>query len=196
MIPAFASGTLDGKPALLQYIPGRHALHGDVALKVCGDYPETGDLEIEVDVEKAMRFPLILRVPEWAEGFEATVDGQTYTPLGDRLLEIERTWSPGDTVRVRIPLHIRIVPDGDTTTESVAFVRGPQVLATDSAIDASGGIPKSEWWGDALYTCKCNQDGVEKEFRLVSFADAGQNKEDYAVLHEKIEGSPAVPGSH
>jgi DUF1680 family protein len=196
MIPAFASGTLDGKPALLQYIPGRHALHGNIALQVRGNYPATGDLEIEVDVEKTMRFPLILRVPEWAEGFEATVDGEIYTRPDDRLLEIERSWSPGDTVRVSIPLPIRIVSDGDRTTESVAFVRGPQVLATDTAVDASGGIPSTGWWGDSLYTCKCNQDGVEKEFRLVNFADAGQNKEEYAVLHEGIEAPPAMAGSH
>ena len=46
MIPAFASGTLNGKPTLLEYIPGRHALHygeGDdrqnVTLHVYGDYP-------------------------------------------------------------------------------------------------------------------------------------------------------------
>lgn len=203
MIPAFASGTLNGKPALLQYIPGKHALHHrrggkhtNVALHVHGNYPETGDLEIEVELEKATRFPLVLRVPEWAEGFEATVDGEVYKPSRDRLLEIERTWSPGDTVRVKIPLQIRIVSDGDKTTESVAFVRGPQVLATDTAIEASGGLPKTQWWGDALYTCKFKQDGVEKEFRLVNFADAGQNKEEYAVLQEGIEAPQVVPDSH
>jgi len=132
MIPAFASGTLNGRPALLQYIPGRHALHHrnggkhtNVALHVRGNYPETGDLEIEVELQEATRFPLVLRVPEWAEGFEATVDGEVHKPLRDRLLEIERTWSPGDTVHVKIPLQIRIVADGDKTTESVAFVRGP-----------------------------------------------------------------------
>ena len=75
-------------------------------------------------------------------------------------------------------------------------MRGPQVLATDTAIDASGGIPKSKWFGDTLYTCKCSQDGVEKEFRLVSFADAGQNREEYAVLHEEIEGPVTAAGAH
>ncbi len=195
MIPAFASGTLNGKPALLEYIPGRHALHygaGDnrrrVTLHVRGDYPQTGDLEIEVELEEATRFPLVLRVPTWAEGFEATVDGKVYRPSRrNRLLEIERKWSPGDTVRVTIPLGIRVVPDGDKTTESVAFARGPQILATDTAIEASGGLPESGWWGGALYTCTVKQNGVEKEFQLVNFADAGQNKQEYAVLHEGIE---------
>jgi len=194
MIPEFSSGTLNGKPALLQYIPGKHALHygaGDerknVTLHVRGDYPASGVMEIEVEPEEAMRFPVVLRVPKWAEGFEATVGGDRYTPSGSRLLEIDREWSPGDTIHLKIPLEIRIIPDGDKTTDSVAFARGPQVLATDDMIDASGGIPESGWWGDTLYTCTVKQNGVEKTFLLVPFADAGQNKEKYAALHEGIE---------
>jgi DUF1680 family protein len=200
MIPEFASGTLNGKPALLEYIPGRHALHygtgdnrKDVTLHVRGDYPETGDLEIEVALEETAQFPLVLRVPAWAEGFEATVAGDSYMPSGNRLLEIDREWSPGDKVRLTIPLEIRVVPDGDKTTDTVAFVRGPQVLATDDTIDASGGIPEEGWWGDTLYTCTVKQNGVEKEFKLVNFADAGQTKAHYAVLHEGIEAPQAPP---
>ena len=101
-------------------------------------------------------------------------------------------WSPGDTVELKIPLDVRLVPDGDKTTEYVAFVRGPQVLATDTAIDAGGGLPESGWWGDDLYSCTVKQNGVEKEFHLVNFADAGQNKEEYAVLHEGIETPSAI----
>ena len=194
MIPTFASGVLHGKPALLQYIPGRHALRYEngedrrkVTLHVGGDYPQTGDFEIEVDLEHAARFALVLRAPPWATGFEATVGGVTHRHSGSRLIEMERVWSPGDRVRVKIPLEIRQVHDGDTTGDSVAFVRGPQVLATDTAIEENG-IPES-WWGDALYTQVVKQNGIDKEFRLMTFADAGQNKEEYAVLHEDVEAN-------
>ncbi len=199
MIPTFVSGILNGKPALLQYIPGKHVLYfknGEsqekVTLHVSGDYPRTGDFEIEVELQQTARFAIVLRVPAWATGFEATVDEVTYTPADSRLIEIERTWSPGDKVRVKIPLEIRVVPHADKTLNSVAFVRGPQVLAADTAIDADGGIPESGWWGDILYTRVVKQNGVETEFRLVTFADAGQNKEEYAVLHDGIEISNSV----
>ena len=198
MIPTFASGVLNGKPALLQYVPGRHALHygtGDkrrcVAIHVGGDYPQTGDFEVEVNPEQPDRFSVVLRAPAWAPGFEATVGGVTHTPSAGRLIEIERLWSPGDKIRVRIPLEIRQIPDRDRAGSAVAFVRGPQVLATDTAIEAGGGIPES-WWGDTLYTQVAAQDGVETEFRLVPFADAGQNKEEYAVLHENIEANDSA----
>ena len=198
MIPTFASGVLNGKPALLQYIPGRHALHyasGDgrrrVALHVGGDYPRTGEFDIEVDPEQPDRFPVVLRAPCWAPDFEATVEGVTHTPSDGRLIEIERVWSPGDKIRVKIPLEIRQVSDGDTTRDSIAFARGPQVLATDTVIEASGGIPES-WWGDALYTRVVEQDGIDTEFRLVPFADAGQDKNEYAVLHERVQASDSA----
>ena len=163
-----------------------------VTLHVSGDYPRTGDLEIHVELEQADRFSVVLRAPSWAPGFKATVDGVAHTPSGSRLIEIERVWSPGDKVRVKIPLEIRRVPDGDKTSNAVAFVRGPQVLATDTAVEAGGAIAESGWWGDAIYTRVVKQNGIEKEFQLVTFADAGQNKEEYAVLHEGIEASNSV----
>ena len=192
MIPTFASGTLNGKPTVLQYIPGKHVLNlaqQTVTLNVTGDYPQTGDFEIEVEIDEAIQFPIILRVPTWATKFEATIDGTTYTPKDSRMIEIERNWSSGDKIEVTIPLEIRRVTDGDKTTESIAFVRGPQVLATDTAVDAEGGIPKSDWWGETFYTEIAKQNGADKEFKLVTFADAGQNKEEYAALQDGIEPS-------
>jgi DUF1680 family protein len=194
MIPTFVSGILNGSPAILQYVPGQHVLNyqsgqkqGIVTLNVGGDYPRTGDFEIEVELVESARFAVLLRAPSWAAGFEASVDGVSYTPAVSRLIEIERTWSPGDKVRVKIPIDIREVPHPDKTSSSVAFVRGPQVLAADTAIDSDGGVPESGWWGDTVYTQVARQNGTETEFQLVTFADAGQNKEKYAVLHEGIE---------
>ena len=192
MIPTFASGFLNGKPALLQYIPGKHVLNDgsggntNVELQVSGDYPQSGDFKIEVVLEQPTKFPLVLRAPSWAKGFEATVDGKTHTPSSSRWIEIERLLSSGDKIHLKIPLEIRVVSDGDKTTNSVAFVRGPQVLAADTAIEDGTGIPKSDWWGNALYSQVAEQNGTEKTFQLVTFADAGQNKEEYTVLHEGI----------
>ncbi|MHC4289203.1 MAG: glycoside hydrolase family 127 protein [Planctomycetota bacterium] len=196
MIPEFSSGTLNGKPALLQYIQGRHALQYvkdgkrmDVNLHVRGDYPESGDIEIEVNPEKAMRFPLVLRVPEWAEDFQASVNGDNYEVSDNRLIEIERKWSPGDKVKVTIPMPIRMVPDTDATSKMVAFARGPQVLALDDSVKAADGLPEEGWWDKTVvYTVAVGQWDWKKQFKLVPFADAGQSKADYAALHYGIEG--------
>jgi hypothetical protein len=192
MIPEVSSGTLNGKPTLLQYIPGKHALHcakGDVTLNVSGNYPESGDIEIEVNPEKAMKFPLVLRAPEWAEGFQASVDGKTYTASDNRLVEIEREWAPGDKVQVTIPIAVRIVDDTDAKSEMKAFARGPQVLALDDSIKANGGLPEEGWWPKTVvYSCAVQQWDYQKVFMLVPFADVGQTKAEYTALYHGIEG--------
>jgi DUF1680 family protein len=191
MIPEFSSGTLNGKPTLLQYIPGKHALHfakGDVILNVSGNYPDSGDIEIAVDPEKAMSFPLVLRAPEWAEGFQASVDGKTYEASDNRLIEIEREWTPGDKVQVTVPMGIRLVPDTDKSSKMVAFARGPQILAADESVKAAGGIPEKGWWDQTvLYNCAVRQWDYQKVLLLVPFADVGQTKAEYTALHHGIE---------
>ena len=82
---------------------------------------------------------------------------------------------------------IRNIPDGDKTTNCTAFVRGPQVLAEDTLVEREMGIPKKAWIGDSIYTIYAKQNGKERKFLLVPFADAGQHKEEYQVIHEGIE---------
>jgi len=195
MIPEVSSGTLNGKPTLLQYIPGKHALHYGkgagrihVDLVVRGNYPDSGDLEIEVKPEKVMQFPLVLRVPAWSKGYEASVAGETYTASAKRLIEIDRKWSPGDTIQVSIPLAIRLVRDTDKSSNMVAFARGPQVLAADESVKAAGGIPEEGWWDETvLYNCAVRQWDYQKVLLLVPFADVGQTKADYTTLHYGVE---------
>lgn len=196
MVPKFVSGVLNGNPALLQYIPGSHVLHlekaGDnqnVILQVTGDYPSSGDIQIAVEVERAAQFAIILRVPFWTTGFKATVSGKDYAVKNNhRLLEINRTWTSGDTINVQIPLEIRVVRHQDKTLDSVAFVRGPQVLAVDKTMQEGSEVFDARRWGNDFYSCVAMQNGIETEFEMVSIADAGQSKEAYAVLHDGIDG--------
>ncbi|MAV26208.1 MAG: hypothetical protein CMQ05_08825 [Gammaproteobacteria bacterium] len=193
MIPLVASGTLNGHPALLQYIPGRHVMsyHANdeqkkVTLTVKGDFPQSGDFEVGVTPESTERFTLVLRVPPWADGYSARINGSESLAVPEsRLIEIDREWQPGDTITVNMPLDIRTVPHTDVTSDAVAFVRGPQVLATDTALDGSN-VPDGNWWGNHLHSHTTNQDGKPREFHLVAFADAGQHKEAYSVLHDGV----------
>ena len=193
MIPSLASGTLNGQPALLQYVPGRHVMSyqandvsRELSLTVRGDFPRNGDFEIEVTPPNAERFTLVLRVPRWADGYSANINGGEDLAIPDsRLIEIDREWQPGDTIAINMPLDIRAVPHTDVTSDAVAFVRGPQVLATDTALDGAE-FPDSNWWGNQLHSHTVTQDGKPRDFHLVPFADAGQHKETYAVLHDGV----------
>ena len=57
----------------------------------------------------------------------------------------------------------------------------------DESIDASGSLPESSWYGKTLYKHSIRQNGVLKKFLLVNFADPGQTRAEYKVLHEGIE---------
>ncbi len=194
MIPTFVSGLLNEKPTLLQYLPGSHVINclinneqNEILLSISGNYPKSGNFEIALKLQKTSKFSLVLRVPEWAEYFVATIDNSKYEANGNRFIEINRQWKSGDIITVKIPLLIRSISDGDKTTNFTAFVRGPQVLAEDTLVEREKGIPKKAWIGDSIYTTCAQQNGKEKKFLLVPFADAGQHKEEYQVLHEGIE---------
>lgn len=194
MIPTFVSGLLNEKPTLLQYLPGSHVINclinneqNEILLDVSGNYPKSGNFEIALKLQKASNFSLVLRVPEWTDYFVAIIDDIHYEANGNRFVEINRQWTTGDIITVKIPLIVRNIPDGDKTTNFSAFARGPQILAEDTLVDREKGIPKKAWTGDSIYTTCAQQNGQERKFLLVPFADAGQQKEEYNVIHEGIE---------
>jgi hypothetical protein len=48
-------------------------------------------------------------------------------------LAIDRTWIPGDVIKVRFDLNVRMIPAFDGS-DRVALLRGPVVLAQDSRL--------------------------------------------------------------
>jgi len=75
----------------------------------------------------SVKFPLRLRVPAWCSGAGVLVNGSAVpVRAGDSLVLVDRVWSTGDVVELRLPMHI-------TTRrwhENAASVeRGPLVYA-------------------------------------------------------------------
>jgi DUF1680 family protein len=115
-----------------------HYASGEVGpLRVATDYPWDGRVEIEV--AEAGEWTLSLRVPSWAEG--ATVDGEP-APAGE-YARVERSWRPGDTVTLELPLAARLTaphPRIDAVRGCLAIERGPLVYCIEGA-DAPAGAP-------------------------------------------------------
>jgi uncharacterized protein len=120
-----------------------------VRLRQDTGYPFDGQIRIEVRPETRARFRLRLRVPGWAQGATLTVTGEATVPAPPgRYADIEREWSPGDTVALSLPMLPRVhrrsyrniqesrAPDGSPVRQQVlhhghaAFTRGPLVYAT------------------------------------------------------------------
>ena len=74
-----------------------------------------------------MRFPLVLRVPEWAEGATVSLAGGAAQPMrAGSLHRVEREWSGETTLAVRFPMRPRVTT---RYNEAVAVERGPLVYS-------------------------------------------------------------------
>jgi uncharacterized protein len=106
---------------------------GDVHVVQTTSYPETETSNLSLTMAQPTRFALKFRVPAWADGFSARVNGRETAVVArpGTWAAIERTWSTGDTVEIRIPLKLRMVPVDPQHPRRVAVVRGPVVLVMD-----------------------------------------------------------------
>ncbi|RAJ68843.1 DUF1680 family protein [Streptomyces sp. Amel2xB2] len=68
------------------------------------DYPFGETVTLRVSVPAPVAFPLRLRIPAWCEEPELHVAGRArQAPPGPAFTTVERTWSDGDTVELRLP---------------------------------------------------------------------------------------------
>jgi hypothetical protein len=153
-----------------------------VTIRQKTDYPFYGVVELTIDPEKPVRFPLYLRIPGWAEGATVSMDGK---PVEESVqpgtfLKLDRTFAPGSTVRLDFPMKVR---GEEPVKDSIALVRGPLVYSLrieeklkavgktavkDPAFPAWDATPGSPWnYGLALKTGK-DLAGVDVRARPVS----------------------------
>jgi len=98
-----------------------------VTVELDTDYPFRESLAIGVTADGAARFPLVLRVPAWAEGATVGVAGGPAEPMTPGTLHrIEREWSGRTDVEIRFPMRPLVTT---RYNEAVALERGPLVYA-------------------------------------------------------------------
>lgn len=112
------------------YAPSRAEFRsGDtpVSISLDTDYPFRETLRITVAPARPARFPLVLRVPAWAEGATVRVAGGGESPMkAGTLHRIERVWQGAVEVHVHFPMRPAVVRGYN---ELAAVERGPLVYA-------------------------------------------------------------------
>ncbi len=123
---------------------------GDVTLTQRTGYPYEGDIALTLGLSQATRMSVRLRLPSWAKGASAKVNGDAVEAalVPGEFLVLEREWRDGDTVELRFPmqptLHRAInrniqeskAPDGSDVRQQVLYFEyaaitcGPLVYAT------------------------------------------------------------------
>ena len=136
----------------------------DVTLRESGDYPWSGDIRIEVDPATPASFDLKLRIPGWARGASATVNGETAALSPARgYATIRRQWRAGDVVTLDLPMpaeRLYAHPNVRMDVGRVALRRGPLIYCVEEADNAGGPVqsltlprsaPLEAKWRDDLF---------------------------------------------
>ncbi len=93
------------------------------------DYPNSGRVVLKVEPAAPARFPIRLRIPLWAAGAKAAVNGQAVEGPArpGTFLEIDREWKAGDAVTLDLPMAWRLVKGRKRQSGRAAVMRGPVV---------------------------------------------------------------------
>jgi hypothetical protein len=104
-----------------------------VALEVISLYPVEGQVTIRVKPQRPREFALRLRVPAWASGASARLNGKPAGPVTPGgYLALTRRWKKGDQVELKLPVdQLRVVPGAREAAGRVSLYRGPLLLAWD-----------------------------------------------------------------
>ena len=90
-------------------------------------YPFRQELRFTVRAERPVSFPLLLRIPGWADGATIEVGGRSApVPRTEAFQTIERAWSGETPVVLSLPMAPRIVP---RPSGAVCVARGPLLYA-------------------------------------------------------------------
>ncbi len=91
------------------------------------EYPFRDTIRLQVNPTAETAFPLVLRVPAWAEGASIRVNGKAEAQVRPGAFHrIERRWRKGDQVEIRFPMQVRF---SRWYQNSIAVERGPLVFS-------------------------------------------------------------------
>ena len=203
MIPGLVWGKINNQFTVLMYEPGtaKETVVADdgskilLRLKAETSFPQDGAVTYTVNPSKAKKFVLNFRIPSWAVNYRLSVNGVAQANTAKNEVSINRVWQAGDKVEVLFDMPLQVVQGGPSYPGSIAFKRGPQVLAVDSvlnvghekalpvyftggikytATDAARLLPKY-WVGKQAYAISLGEGATKQDLILVPFADAGQS---------------------
>jgi hypothetical protein len=140
-IGGFQYATKDGDGVWAHlYMAGQAQVAVDgvsIGLKQETNYPWDGNVKITVNVPGPAAFTLHLRIPAWAAGASATVNGSAVNmgAVVQGYVPVTRVWQDGDVVQLTLPMAIRRVysnPKVVSHQGRVAIARGPIVYCLES----------------------------------------------------------------
>jgi DUF1680 family protein len=94
----------------------------EAQITVRTDYPFNDKINITVKAARAARFPLLLRIPEWAEGATVSIANKPENAKPGTFHRVTRRWSADTEIVLTLPMKIRTER---RFNDAVAIKRGP-----------------------------------------------------------------------
>ena len=129
LVSSLWMATADGGLVAAAYAPSRvrTKLNGiDIAIDEETDYPFRGTVQFTIHTPRPFAFPLVLRIPGWADSAAVAVNGTPSQIQRPGLHSIKRTWKEGDLVTIKFPMTARVT---HWFHDSAVFERGPLVFS-------------------------------------------------------------------
>jgi DUF1680 family protein len=137
---------------------------GKVGLREVSSYPWSGSIRIEVTPEAPAEFTVKLRIPGWARGATAAVNGQPVAVEANTAsgyLSIKQQWKAGDMIALELPMppeRIYAHPSVKENVGRVALKRGPLVYCVEEVDNPGGKVQQLELPRDAEIEAKERSD--------------------------------------
>jgi len=104
--------TLDGGLAALTFCEGKVTVKvgagASVSIHTGSRYPFDENVKMTISTGGRMAFPLYVLIPEWAKGATVKVAGKSEKTEPGKYVRIDREWSNGDTIEIKLPFKPRI----------------------------------------------------------------------------------------
>jgi Beta-L-arabinofuranosidase, GH127 middle domain/Beta-L-arabinofuranosidase, GH127 catalytic domain/3-keto-disaccharide hydrolase len=124
------AATPDGGLAVMAYAPTVvNAMCNGRQVQITEDtsYPFESQVRLYVSVRHSLKFPLVVRIPDWCSNATVTVNGRAESRVeADTFHRITRPWKNGDTVTLNFPMPIQTRTG---PSRSVAINRGPVIYS-------------------------------------------------------------------
>ena len=102
------------------------------------NYPESGKINLTVNLSKAEDLLVHVRIPGWSKTNKVEVNGEEITGVvAGEYAVLKRNWKPGDRISLELDMRGRVEYMGDEP-QYAAIMRGPILLARDSALPGPG----------------------------------------------------------
>ena len=115
-----------------------------VALREASDYPWVGEVRIDIDPEAPAAFDLKLRIPGWAKGATAAVNGEPIAlAVTNGYATIHRVWRKGDAVTLDLKMpaeRLYAHPNVRMDVGRAALRRGPLIYCVEEADNPGGPV--------------------------------------------------------